>query len=575
MIPSKICNLTLVVLVFSFLIGTAVAFILNNDFGNLDVKTIVIQDDDHQISGLLYRPLSTTANNPLPAVILVHGISSSKESMSGIALELARRGFVALTIDVVGHGDSGGQLDATGDLSLGTLAALRYIETLPYVDISSLGLVGHSLGAGAIRSATASRGDIRATVFIAGGLGEMSSDQSVYGILNRTFPSNLLVAIGKQDALFDLSQITREWLPQVFGVTEEVAPGQLYGDFTSGTARKLITPVTTHLLEPLDPAIVSETVTWLINALKLGGKNKDRLEGILIYLLRDAMMLLSTFSLVGLVFPISYYVLPRESASNYGGFEFVADWKITVIWGILSMGLFLPMLFFGLKVPFPPVLFGASIAWWLLMVAVAGFLFTLFVLPKVSGIKLRMGTLISKSFTWQGVLIAIGLFVFLYFVIFLIDISLSMKLWIFVPIFRAFHSIRRFIAFFMFTPFFLVFFFVEGIYLHILRRQRREEGLILKALAMGKTIGIKVAPYLAVMGVQYVPMFLMEVKLLPSFFGFLIEFFPLMTLQFAISAACSWWFHRITSKIGTGAIFNALLFSWISACTFPFGVLHY
>lgn len=55
-------------------------------------------DKGKQISGLLYRPNKATIENPLPAIILAHGISSSKQTLSGIALELARDGFVTLAI---------------------------------------------------------------------------------------------------------------------------------------------------------------------------------------------------------------------------------------------------------------------------------------------------------------------------------------------------------------------------------------------------------------------------------------------------------------------------------------------
>ncbi|MEM2089205.1 MAG: hypothetical protein QXF52_11175, partial [Thermoproteota archaeon] len=89
----------------------------------------------------------------------------------------------------------------------------------------------------------------------------------------------------------------------------------------------------------------------------------------------------------------------------------------------------------------------------------------------------------------------------------------------------------------------------------------------------GRTIGIKIAPYILVMGMQYIPMFLFEIKPLTSFLGFLIEFLPLITVLFIISTACSWWLHRVTSSIGTGTVFNALLFAWVSAGVFPFGAL--
>ncbi|MBO3753902.1 MAG: alpha/beta fold hydrolase [Candidatus Brockarchaeota archaeon] len=570
--PARTGCLALIVLAVVFLTGTAAAFIINNDFGRLEVKTVEIPDGEHYISGVLYRPRAAAEENPLPAVVLVHGISSAKESMSSIALELARRGFVALSIDVVGHGDSGGRLGATKDPSLGALAALRYAETLPYVDASSLGLVGHSLGAGAVRAAAAAHRRVKATVLIAGGLGGMASSPLEYGVLNTTFPKNLLVAIGREDVLFNLDQVTEEWLPPVFGV-QEVSPGRLYGDFNSGTARKLVAPATTHLLEPLDPTIVSETVVWMGSALKPSETSQiRRLEEGLTYPYRETMMLLSVFSLVGLTFPVSLLILLRKP-SNKSSIEYgsLKDWKIMVIWGGLSIVLLLPTFILGFSLSFPPVLFGSSIAWWLLMVATAGVFLILLVMPRFSGVRLRIRRLASESFTWRETCVAISLFLMLYIIVYLIDLFLGVNLWIFVPIFKVLRIPARITLFLTFIPFFLVFFYVEGIYLHVLRMGGGKNGFLPEALEMGRTIGIKITPYILVMGTQYIPMFLFEFKPLTSFLGFLIEFLPLITVLFIISTACSWWFHRLTSSIGTGTVFNALLFAWISAGVFPFG----
>ena len=570
--PRTSC-LALISLSAVFLTGVAVAYAINSNFGRLEVKTVTIPGDSYYISGVVYRPLEATVENPLPAVVLVHGISSAKESMSSIALELARRDFVALSIDVVGHGDSGGRLGAIEDPSLGVLAALRYVEAQPYVDSSSLGLVGHSLGAGAVRAAATSHQGVKATVFIGGGLGGMASNPLAYGVLNTTFPKNLLVAIGRQDVLFNLNQVAGEWLPPVFGVPE-VSPGRLYGDFAFGTARKLVSPATTHLLEPLDSGIVSETVIWMSSALKPNGTSPiSQLEEGLAYPYHETAMLLSVFSLLGLTFPVSTFLLPRKPPNRKAiGVEqgSIKDWKIMAIWGALSIALLLPTFLLSFSLPFPPVLFGSSIAWWLLIVAIAGVFLILFVIPRFSGARFRMRTLVSESFTRRETSAAISLFLMLYIIVYLIDLLLGMNLWIFVPIFKVLRTAARITLFLTFIPFFLVFFYVEGIYLHVLSGGRGESGFLTEALAMGKTIGIKIAPYILIMGLQYIPMFLFEVKPLTSFLGFLIEFLPLITLQFTISTACSWWLHRLTSSIGMGTVFNALLFAWISAGVFPF-----
>jgi dienelactone hydrolase len=49
----------------------------------------------------LYKPLDIVVGDLFPAVVLNHGISGAKEMMNGIDLELAKNGFVAVSIDLM------------------------------------------------------------------------------------------------------------------------------------------------------------------------------------------------------------------------------------------------------------------------------------------------------------------------------------------------------------------------------------------------------------------------------------------------------------------------------------------
>ncbi len=101
--------LSVTILAFLFLGGIWISFQLNTDNGRLEVDTVSIPAGAQRLSGLLYIPSEAHPDKPRPAVVIAHGISSSKESVSGIALELARRGMVSFAIDLLGHGDSGGE----------------------------------------------------------------------------------------------------------------------------------------------------------------------------------------------------------------------------------------------------------------------------------------------------------------------------------------------------------------------------------------------------------------------------------------------------------------------------------
>ena len=61
-------------------------------------------------------------------------------------IELARRGYVVVTIDASGHGRSDYAIGALTHDSYGMEAAAEYAMSLDYVDNSKIGVTGHSMG---------------------------------------------------------------------------------------------------------------------------------------------------------------------------------------------------------------------------------------------------------------------------------------------------------------------------------------------------------------------------------------------------------------------------------------------
>ncbi|MCM1043383.1 MAG: S9 family peptidase [Corallococcus sp.] len=98
-------------------------------------------------SGILFVPKTASETNKLPAVALTHGYLNNRELQLQNAIELARRGFVVLTIDRGGHGNNeiSSESDALTNTS-GLYEAVQYLATLPYVDVAKIGVSGHSMG---------------------------------------------------------------------------------------------------------------------------------------------------------------------------------------------------------------------------------------------------------------------------------------------------------------------------------------------------------------------------------------------------------------------------------------------
>jgi dienelactone hydrolase len=100
---------------------------------------------------LVTRP---PGSGPFPAVVVAHGFSGSGRLMDGLALGLAREGFLAVTLDFRGHGRNATPLGETGDGGLEDDLAVvtAWTAARPDVAISpgAVALLGHSMGAGAV-----------------------------------------------------------------------------------------------------------------------------------------------------------------------------------------------------------------------------------------------------------------------------------------------------------------------------------------------------------------------------------------------------------------------------------------
>lgn len=221
------------------------------------------------VSGLLYRPKSATTEAPAPAVLASHGYINTREMQSPFAIELSRRGFVVLAMDMTGHGYSGG---IVGTADFGGPAALRHLRGLPFVDPERVGLEGHSMGAGPILAAAVEIPDGYRSIVLEG------STPGLLGAKAPENPKNLAVVFGQYDEFAGLmwgvpkgSRIAEsKKLQALFGVSGPVEEGRVYGSIADGTARLLANPPITHPWEHFSGAGVGNAVDWFQATLKTG-----------------------------------------------------------------------------------------------------------------------------------------------------------------------------------------------------------------------------------------------------------------------------------------------------------------
>jgi pimeloyl-ACP methyl ester carboxylesterase len=234
-----------------------------------------------RMSALLYIPAGATAQTPAPGVLAVHGLINSREMQDGFAIELARRGYVVLALDMTGHGYSAPPAFAN---KWGGPDGLAYLRSLPFVDKSNIGLEGHSLGGAAVLSAALAFPHGYRSLILVG------STTAPPAVGSAIFPRNAGFVLGRYDeftpmmwgsmdfakpspaaeTLLAKDVATTPKLKQDFGNAKAVEVGTLYGDVGRGTARQLYLPAVTHPGEHISREAIGDAADWFAKTLKGG-----------------------------------------------------------------------------------------------------------------------------------------------------------------------------------------------------------------------------------------------------------------------------------------------------------------
>ena len=202
--PKRNLKASFLILVVLLAIAAGCMFVadrVQHDNGRVAIEDGYISTDCGDVAYKLYIPPTATPETPAPGVLLLHGYQNDHETNAAYAIELARRGYVALSIDCYGHGATkcgltsrgyvnhvvkvnyGNDSEADGtfvqiggptryrilmnfsnlsffddhytrdaegndmrDTTVGGASAYAYLASLPYVDATRLALTGHSMG---------------------------------------------------------------------------------------------------------------------------------------------------------------------------------------------------------------------------------------------------------------------------------------------------------------------------------------------------------------------------------------------------------------------------------------------
>ncbi len=545
------------------------------------------------VRGKLFRPENATESNPAPGVVYLHGYQNNRETSDPYGIELSRRGFVVITLDTLGRGNSDNQFSESEpgfDPTYGAESAFEYLQNLPFVDPERCGLGGHSLGGEMSYLEAMQNPDVKAIVFS----GFAYQDDSTTEI-----PQNMLMIFGKYDEYRQRMTGTRdfeaEWLSSsqtlaAFGISSPDFD-TTYGEFDLGTARRVHMTRTTHVPESFNNGAIAEAVTWYSQALNPG-------EDLSIPAVEQIWHYKEVGSLVAMIFgifsamPLGVLLLgikpfsPLAEAPNTAyKYDKKTFWRSFLINGGLTLlYLALVMVIFGIHVYvvpidkiFPMMMVNGVIFWFLVINLIGFVIFKRWVKktrvgrPEVNfkelGVSEKEDRIkLNWSKAWRGLLFAFVIFGFLYALEAIPETFLLIDYRYKFP-YASDMTSYRWLMMLVYFPLFLIGFIQVNILLQAQLRPKPGKTwwqTVLRKSVVG--IFVMVVPLLINMAIQYIPLF--TTGFVPfvgpggALVGFVINI-EHMIILLAMMVPISSVLYEATGSVYPGAILNALIVTWM------------
>ena len=586
--------LGLVAIIFIFAI---LAFALERDFGKVDVQSVRLVDSSGvTLAAKIFRPINATPDNKMPGILNLHGGANDKESQDGFSIELAKRGFIVLAIDGLGHGESGGgyqvmRVFTDPNYTFGQGVGYAYLRTLPFVDLDNMGVVGHSMGGGNALKIANMYPEIKAIASVDGGFGTPKNKNVLF----------IQPRLGDMSSTMD-NLVTVD--PKAFGLDAPVEWGTTYGNFADGTARKAVMVPLNHHCLTLQSKAVSEVVDWFHQALTLhnGGiawidSSKQTFMWKEIFTLIALLAtLLSLLPLTNILLATDYFKpvaqpVPNRYVASTGSWWLFATIN-ALIGGVLYLviapngGAWVSKVF-----PYLNLLRVDGLVLWFLVSAVLGILM-IFVWYRTAGKKAGLTTYdIGLSFDTQRTRIDWGiigktalmgliLFSWMYIIEGISQWALGEQFRFGWPFMRQFSNFKRFSLFVIYLIPVVIYFVVNGGVIMFGQLNQKEYSSPAKTQFIWwlKVVYASLFGMFLIWFIQYVPWMIAGTgPLFPQTLDKNWAVFPLLLWmyipEFAVLMFSLTWFYRRTGRIFLGSLMVASLAVWFMAAGLNFSLL--
>ena len=229
--------------------ATLVSWLIASGGGSTRIQRItVLGENARKISYVAWIPKNAAGEAKAPAVVIWPGRSSNAHQLDMWALEFARQGYVGITVDWNGNGESD-IMSLTGSVA----AVMNSVLILPFVDADHLAVLGNSAGNSAAvaaclmypKNVVAYINDVHPFLY---GSNPMDAGQIPplnTLLINAVSDQYVNAYVGNQDAV--AAKLTKLWeLP------ETVVQGKYYGSAGDGTLRQFVVTNTIHQVSALN-----------------------------------------------------------------------------------------------------------------------------------------------------------------------------------------------------------------------------------------------------------------------------------------------------------------------------------